>query len=521
MSLLLVPESAPFNVEQRAWLNGFLAGWLGLQESAAPFPVPAPHVAPAPVENFPWHDPALPIAERMNLAANAPLPDRLMSAMAQLDCGACGYVCRTYSEAIASGQETSLSLCSPGGSETSKAIKGLLKTQKAAVNGSAANGTYTSNGTVLGSDGWSRKTPYPASLLRSLKLNGPGSEKETRHVEIDLNGSGLSYKVGDSLGVIPTNCDQLVGEWILALDATGREPVSSPSETLREALIRDVCLTEITADFLGLCAETASDAEEAAAIRELRDDDGALAGLDVLDLLKRFPSARPGPAEVVRSLAAIRPRLYSISSSPTRHAGQVHLTVARVSYVANGRVRKGVASTMFADRVEPGGKVRVFVQPSHGFTLPADPDAPIIMIGPGTGIAPFRAFLHERDALAAKGKNWLFFGDQRGDCDFLYQEELNDLTTRGVLTHLDTAFSRDQHEKVYVQHRLLERGKELFAWLEAGAFVFVCGDAKRMAVDVDRALRDVVRNHGAMDEAEAKEYLRKLGSAGRYLRDIY
>jgi sulfite reductase (NADPH) flavoprotein alpha-component len=512
MSLFLIPESAPFNIEQRAWLNGFLAGWLGLQDSPAATPIAAP-TALTPVEDFPWHDPALPIAERLSLAENAPLPHRLMSAMAQLDCGACGYLCRTYSEAIASGEETSLTLCSPGGSETSKAVKRL-------VNG-AAKRNPPSNGVIPETHGWSRKKPYPASILRSLKLNGPGSDKETCHVELDLNGSGLSYKVGDSLGVIPTNCHELVEELISTLGASGDEPVSSPSKTFRDALTRDVCLTEITEDLLRVCLETATDFADAEAIRPLQEDDGPLAGHDVLDLLNRFPSARPRPADLIRGLTPIRPRLYSISSSPTRHAGQVHLTVAKVSYVANGRVRKGVASTMFADRVGPGSQARVFVQPSHGFTVPADPNASMIMIGPGTGIAPFRAFLHERDAVGAKGKNWLFFGDQRGECDFLYEEELRDLRTRGVLTRLDTAFSRDQHEKIYVQHRLLEHGQELFQWLEDGAHVFVCGDAKRMATDVDRALREVISTHGARDEVKAREYVQELAAAGRYLRDVY
>ena len=513
MSLFLIPDSAPFNTEQRAWLNGFLTGWLGLQEAPLQSSVAAPS-AIAPVEDFPWHDSALPIAERMKLAEEAPLPHRLMSAMAQLDCGACGYLCRTYSEAIANGAETSLTLCSPGGSETSKALKRF-------VNGTVANGKAATNGVAPESNGWSRKKPYSASILRTLKLNGPGSEKETRHVEIDLNGSGLSYKVGDSLGVVPTNCHELVEELISTLGASGDDPVPSPSATLRESLIRDVCLSEISEDLLRVCAATASDLAEAEVIRALQEDDGPLAGLDVLDLLRRFPSARPQPADLVRGLAPIRPRLYSISSSPTRHAGQVHLTVARVAYVANGRARKGVASTMFADRVGPGSQARVFVQPSHGFTVPADPHAPMIMIGPGTGIAPFRAFLHERDAVGAKGKNWLFFGDQRGECDFLYEEELRDLTKRGVLTKLDTAFSRDQNDKVYVQHRILEQGKELFQWLEEGAYIFVCGDAKRMAVDVDRAFREVISKHGARDDGQTRDYMQRLASAGRYLRDIY
>lgn len=514
MLLSLIPESAPFNVEQRAWLNGFLAGWLGLQDSpTAPASVSAPI---APVEDFAWHDPALPIADRMKLAESAPLPHRLMSAMAQLDCGACGYVCKTYSEAIANGEETSLSLCSPGGSETSKALKKLLNAEKPATNGKAAT-----HGTTGDSLGWSRKNPLAASIIRTAKLNGPDSAKETRHVEIDLNGSGLTYKVGDSLGVYPTNCDELVSDLISNLGATGDEPVSSPSGTLREALIRDVCLSEVTEDLLKLCSESAEHPDERSELSRLLEDDSPIVGDDVFEVLQRFPSARILPEELVRTLTPMRPRLYSISSSPTRHAGQVHLTVARVSYVAKGRVRKGVASTMFADRVAPGSKARVFVQPSHGFTLPSDPNASIIMIGPGTGIAPFRAFLHERAAMKARGRNWLFFGDQRSDCDFLYRDELHEFAESGILTRLETAFSRDQGEKVYVQNRMLEQGKELFAWLQDGAYVYVCGDAKRMAVDVDKAMCEIIQSHGALDDHAAMAYKTSLISSGRYIRDVY
>jgi sulfite reductase (NADPH) flavoprotein alpha-component len=224
---------------------------------------------------------------------------------------------------------------------------------------------------------------------------------------------------------------------------------------------------------------------------------------------------------LVTALGAIAPRLYSISSSPERCKGQVHLTVRRVAYDVNGRTRKGVASTMLADRVGPGSPVRVYVQKSHGFTLPADPETPIIMVGPGTGIAPFRAFLQERDEHGAKGKSWLFFGDRSSAHDFLYEDELTDFLRRGVLTRLDTAFSRDQDQKVYVQHRLIERGEELFAWLENGAHLYVCGDAKRMAADVDRALREIVRHHGRMSEEAAAAYVKALTTSGRYRRDVY
>ena len=534
MEISLIPETAPFNAEQRAWLNGFLAGWLGLQGSPAgapPVPTIAPKatIAPAPAETEPepWHDPALPIDERLRLAEDKPLKRRLMAAMAQLDCGACGYLCHTYSEAIAEGTEASLTLCAPGGAETAKTLKRLVKEQKAGSNGTTSNGPAATAVKSIATNheptGWSRNNPFLGTVIRSQCLNLPGSEKETRHVEIDLAG-GPTYEVGDSLGVYPENCGALVDELIGALGAQGDSAVRAADgseTTLRDALACGCCLSQVNDELLAQLAEAAADSSEAEQIRALMEDDAAIAGFDVVDVLNRFPSARPSPGALVAALDVLKPRLYSISSSPKKHAGQVHLTVRRVSYEFNGRVRKGVASTMFADRVTPGTPVRVFVQKAHGFTLPDDPQTPIIMIGPGTGIAPFRAFLHERDALNIAGRSWLFFGDQRMAFDFLYEAELLDFLRRGVLSRLDTAFSRDFGRKLYVQNRIVECGADVFGWLEDGACVYVCGDAKRMAQDVDRALRAVVSEHGGKSEEDAAEYIEALTSSGRYRRDVY
>ena len=526
----LIPDSAPFNPEQRAWLNGFLAGWIGLQgEAGAAVAQPAAalmrpkEAATTEPEPEPWHDPALPIADRLGLAEGKPLKNRLMAAMAQLDCGSCGYICNTYSEAIAQGSETSLTLCTPGGTETSKALKRLMKENTAGSNGHGNGHTNGATHARTETNGWSRKNPFTAKLVRSVPLNKEGSEKETRHVEIDLAG-GPSYEVGDSLGLCPENCEALVLDVLQALGASGSEPVTPISGslvTLSEALAHRCCLTVVTEELLGVLASSAADPAEADRLRACVDDDAPVAGFDVLEVLRRFPSVRPSPSDFVASLSDLKPRLYSISSSPKRHAGQVHLTVRKVIFDTHGRVRKGVASTMLADRVAPGSPLRVFVNKSHGFTIPKDHDAPMVMIGPGTGIAPFRAFLHERDAVGARGKSWLFYGDQRSAFDFLYEDELNELLARGVLTRLDTAFSRDGSDKVYVQHKLLERGAELFEWLQQGAYVYVCGDAKRMASDVDKALRDVVRTHGKMDDEAVKAYFASLTSSGRYARDVY
>ncbi len=537
----LIPASAPFNEEQRAWLNGFFAGWLGLAgegatgvETARGADAPR---SPEPEGSFPWHDPALPIGERLDLAKEKPLPRRLMAAMAQLNCGACGYLCKTYAEKIAAGEESSLTLCSPGGRDTSKALKAILKegasqapladsVPRLATAGSSAEGSASSAaaaGPSVSTGGkWSRLKPYPAKVLKSVNLNAPGSGKQTTHLELGLGDSGLTYAVGDSLGVWPTNCDDLVGELLVRLDARGDEPViaGNSDAMFREALRSKLCLSEITEDLLNCLAE-AAEAEEAHALRSLIDDDGPINGCDVLDLLRLFPTARPVPSAFAAALSLLRPRLYSISSSLKAHPGQVHLTVGRVEWEHNGRTRKGVCSTLFADRLADGGTVPVFVQKSHGFTVPADPAAPMIMVGPGTGIAPFRAFLEERAATGAPGKNWLYFGDRHASSDFLYQEQLESYQASGLLTRLDLAFSRDGDGKVYVQDRMRQQAGELWAWLEAGASVFVCGDAKRMAADVDRALHEVVAGQGRLSPDEAKGYVAKLTAAGRYKRDVY
>ncbi|HZB96105.1 MAG TPA: sulfite reductase subunit alpha [Herpetosiphonaceae bacterium] len=375
---------------------------------------------------------------------------------------------------------------------------------------------------------YDRRHPYPAEVLDVFPLTGSGSAKDVRFVAFDLRNSGLTYKAGDSLGIFPENCPELVDLILAALGATGDEPVAAPDGRrvpARDALTRDYAITCSSDRLLTLLASSAADPGEARRLRELVEDDadGFLEGQDLHDLLAHFPSARPALGDLVASLAPIQPRLYSISSSPHAHPEEVHLTVSVVRYTKDGcpRVRKGVASTFLAERLRSGQKVRIFVQPAHGFGLPDDGAAPIIMVGPGTGIAPFRAFLQERKARRARGKSWLLFGDQHRASDFLYREELEEYLRSGVLTHLDTAFSRDQAAKIYVQHRLLENAPRLWAWLQAGAYFYICGDAKRMARDVDEALHRIVAEQGGMSAAEAKIYVAGLVRAKRYQRDVY
>jgi sulfite reductase (NADPH) flavoprotein alpha-component len=313
---------------------------------------------------------------------------------------------------------------------------------------------------------------------------------------------------------------------LAAMGARGDELVDAPDGRrvhVYEALLRHVVITKINERFAILLAEHAADASEAGTLRALveNDPDGILAEWDLLDLLEQFPSARPPLAEMIAALSPLQPRLYSISSSLKAHPEEVHLTVGVVRYHKSDRLRKGVASCFLTDGLRPRQKAGVFVHTSPGFRLPTAGDTPIIMVGPGTGIAPFRAFLEERAAVGAKGKNWIFFGDQRRESDFLYQDEMEGYQSRGVLSRLDLAFSRDQEQKIYVQHRMKENAREIWSWLQEGAHLYVCGDARRMALDVDHALHAIVAEQGGMSAEAAKEYVKAMSKAKRYQRDVY
>ena len=374
---------------------------------------------------------------------------------------------------------------------------------------------------------WSRSNPFPARLKAHRRLNRDGSQKDTRHFEISLEGSGLSYEAGDALGVMPTHCPALVEELLAVLGFTGEEPMDGPEgkpSTIHSILSTSLVITAPTPSLVKDAATRSDNAELIALLDPAKkaDLDRWLFGRDVVDVLKACPGATFTPVEFVAHLRKLQPRLYSISSSPKAHPGEVHLTVAAVRYEGHGRAKNGVCSCWLADRVEPGiTPVPVFVQVSHGFRLPSDLSKPVIMVGPGTGIAPFRAFLGERRATGATGKNWLFFGDQQRACDFLYEEELTAWAADGSLTRLDLAFSRDQADKIYVQTRMLENAGELWSWLEAGAHFYVCGDAKRMAKDVDLALHTVIETAGGRTKEQAADYVAGLKTAKRYQRDVY
>jgi sulfite reductase (NADPH) flavoprotein alpha-component len=571
----LIPESAPFTPEQRAWLNGFLAGIFsrapgattsvssaassalapltilfgsqtGTSESLAKqaakeagkrgFAATILDLAAVTVEQLPAHSNLLLItstygegeppdnAKALHSALLAAAPSAQLAAV---NYSVCSLGDTNYTLFCQAGKDFDSHLEKLGAKRVSPrvdcdvdyeaAFTGWLDTALGSFSSAAPAKAATSAGTSApaaghGDDsaaGYSKKNPFPAPVLAVRNLNGSGSAKEVNHVEFDLTGSGLSYEAGDALGVIPQNCPELVSAVIAALGADGEEAVSTPDGEfpLRKALTQHYDLGKPAPALLDALAIPA----------------GARASLHhVIDALRFAPPApEKSLTQWVSCFRKLQPRLYSISSSPKAHPGQVHLTVGAVRYEFGGLARKGVCSTFLAERALAHGTAGVFVHSNKAFRPPADPAAPMIMVGPGTGIAPFRAFLEERAATQAAGKNWLFFGDQKAACDFLYREELEALQAAGILTRLDVAFSRDQAEKIYVQTRMLSAATELYAWLEQGAYFYVCGDASRMAKDVDAALHKVVEIAGGKSAEQAATYIQALKAAKRYQRDVY
>jgi sulfite reductase (NADPH) flavoprotein alpha-component len=529
-----VPESAPFTPEQRTWLNGLFAGLFGLEESVTPLSaadvakllpgllpggaIPAA-AEPDADDGAPWHDPAMPLPERLKLAETRPLPRRFMAAMAQQDCGQCGYNCNDYADALFVKSEKRLNLCVPGGKETSRTLKQLYAELESKP--AAASAPAPAVVAPAAAPGRCRDNPVYATFLARRRLNKPGSRKETWHIDVDLAGTDLDYVVGDSFGIFPGNDPDLVEAVLAALEAPPDFPIGE--RTLREVLTDAVSLSPAP-DMLFVLISYLAGGERKQKAKRLaagEDPDGDAATLDVLAALQKFPGLRPDPEALIEALDPLQPRLYSISSSPKVSPDRVSMTVDRVRYDIDKRTRHGVCSGFLGDRATPGRRVRVYVQKAQHFALPSDPALPIIMIGPGTGIAPFRAFLHERQAIGAPGRNWLFFGHQRRDHDFFYEDELVAMRSSGLLTRLTLAWSRDSEEKIYVQHRMREVGRDLWAWLNDGAHVYVCGDALRMAKDVEAAFVDIIAEHGQRSAAEAVKSLGELKSAGRYQTDVY
>jgi sulfite reductase (NADPH) flavoprotein alpha-component len=586
----LIPDSAPFTPEQRAWLNGFFAGMF----SRAPGTSAAPAVAApalialtilfgsqtgtaeglakkaakeagkrgfaATAVDMAQTD-AAKLANEKNLLVivstygDGEPPDSAKSLHTQLSAlsaqlpsvrfSVCALGDTNYAQFCKCGQDFDTFLEKSGATRVTprtdcdldyeEKFTAWLNTALSALSAQPVGACLQAIPSVLEiaskltptSDGptYSKKNPYPALLLTSRNLNAPGSAKQVHHIEFDLTGSGLVYEAGDALGVIPHNCPEHVSEILAALGCDGEEAITAPDGStvpFRRALTEFYDLGKPTAELLATLTVAASVTTRSSSA--LPTPSSLHHVLDALlqSKIENLNSKIPAPADFVRLLKRLQPRLYSISSSPKAHAGQVHLTVGAVRYDHANRARKGVCSTFLADRAQPGTtKVGVFVHSNTSFRPPANGELPAIMVGPGTGIAPFRAFLHERKATGAKGKNWLLFGDQRAATDFLYRDELAALMHDGVLTRLDTAFSRDQAEKLYVQQRMLENAAELYAWLEAGAHFYVCGDASRMAKDVDATLHQVIERAGSKTADQAAAYVQSLKAAKRYARDVY
>ncbi len=531
----LLPENAPFSPEQRAWLNGFFAGLFAptdLQSAALPISADAvaalAKAAPAPQaeaqeadDGAPWHDPAMAFEDRMKRAEGRPLRRRLMAAMAQQDCGQCGYLCESYADAIASGAETRLNLCVPGEKITARALKTLAEEKPAPPQAPVAKVSVPAQAAAPKSLGYARETPVDVTFLSRRKLTKEGSEKAAYHIEFDLAQSGLDYTVGDSFGIYPQNDPALVDAVLSAIHAPADFPIMD--RPLRDVLLSDVSLGPAPDALFELLSYITGGErrQKAKQLAKGEDPDGDAMSLDVLAAFEKFAGVRPDPEALVECLDPLQPRLYSISSSPKADPGRVSITVDHLRYFIGERLRHGVASSFLAERLQEGTKIKAYLQRAHDFALPASGDTPILMIGPGTGVAPFRAFLQERQAQGARGGAWLFYGHQHQSTDFFYEDEMEAFLKETALNHLSLAWSRDGETKVYVQDRLREAGKIVWEWIARGAHLYVCGDASRMAGDVEKAFIDIVAEHSRRDAEAARLFVQEMKRGGSYQTDVY
>lgn len=580
-ALPVIPESAPFTTAQRLWLNGYLAGWLSnatdqpaissrprlripvlyASQTGNSAALAADFAAQLTAAGFdaPCH--GTEEASALSLSAEKYLllvsstwgegdpPDNAVDfwsalrsddhprldhlSYAVLALGDTNYLnfCaqgKAFDARLAALGATSLvprADCDTDFEESAAAwFRGVLEKLGSLTPDAASAETPAAK--AKPATGYHKKNPFPAKLIANQHLNAADSARDTRHLEFDLSGSGLNYEVGDVLGVYPKNHPALVAEMITALGFPADAPVSIPGggeSSLSDALLRHYDITslnhKILTDWAALAGSTFLN--ELLAADDPTELESFLHGRERIDLVLDYPAAFARPTDFVALLRPLAPRLYSISSSPRAHPGEVHLTVAKVTYESHGRLREGVCSTCLSDRVAEGETVPIFFQSASHFKLPVDPSKDVIMCGPGTGIAPFRAFLEEREATHAPGRNWLFFGNPHEATDFLYREQLTGLKSRGVLTRFDPAWSRDGENKVYVQNKMAAAGAELWQWLSAGAHFYVCGDAKHMAKDVDRVLHEIAAIHGGLGEAGAIEFIKTLSREKRYQRDVY
>jgi sulfite reductase (NADPH) flavoprotein alpha-component len=369
--------------------------------------------------------------------------------------------------------------------------------------------------------GWGRKNPYTSTILENRVLSAADSAKEIRHIAFDLGDSGLTYEAGDALGVMPVNSPDIVEAWLTRLRISAETEIGGTP--IGHLLKHQLEIVTPSRDLIRVI-EPMAQHDELSHVTGNGDKEALenfLWGKDALDLLNLNDGLDFDAAQIVAALKPLQHRAYSISSSPNAHAGEVHLTVAAVRWMHGARLHKGVCSTFLADYAPEAATAGIFMSPNKSFRVPEDDSVPMIMVGPGTGVAPFRAFLEERRARGANGANWLFFGDQHRGSDFIYEDEIATFSSDGLLARLDLAFSRDQADKIYVQHRMMENGKDLFAQLEEGGYFYVCGDATHMAKDVDAALHSIIETQGGMTPEAATEYVNRLKREKRYLRDVY
>lgn len=564
MKHIILPEEAPFSAEQREWLNGYLSALLapfGEEQKAAGIPVTIAWGSQTGTSET--------LAKKFSKLAAKSGVDPVVMDLAKLDHSSLSdlkhliIITSTYgdgeapdnaqafynflhSDTAPSLENLNYSVLSLGDSSypdfckcgidfdlrlKDLGAKSLIPRMDLDVDFDDGYTSWTNDIlAIFGSavtdeeaekdEGVTKKNPHTAEIISLHNLNEESSERETTHVEICLKGSGIKYEAGDALGVYPINDATLVDALIAEL---GFDPETDCSgKSLKATLTEDYEIRNITLPVVKAWAEK-STSEELKSLTEA-DDRGPLNhflwGREIIDLVKEYPIAFQSTEDFIKLLKPLAARLYSIASSPKAHPDEVHLTVGVVKYESNGSARKGVCSTYFSERTDLA-KPRVFVHENKAFRPPTHPEIPMIMVGPGTGIAPFRAFLEEREATKARGKNWLFFGNPHEEVDFLYREQLENLKKNGYLHQLSLAFSRDQAEKVYVQDRMLEDGEELFKWLEEGGHFYVCGDASRMAKDVDSALHQIIEQHGKMSSADAATYVNEMKSSKRYCRDVY
>jgi sulfite reductase (NADPH) flavoprotein alpha-component len=406
-------------------------------------------------------------------------------------------------------------------------LEGVLSSLREAQGGATAPTTAPAATLQAVETAYSRTNPFKAEVLENINLNGRGSNKETRHLELSLEGSGLTFEPGDSLGIYPENDPILVEKLLAEMNWDPEEKVTINRQgdvrTLKDALLSYYELTVLTKPLLEKLAKL-SESQDLQELLSPGNEDklkAYLDGRDLFDLVSEYGPWSGSTQEFVSILRKMPARLYSIASSLSANPDEVHLTIGAVRYEAHGRERQGVCSILCAERLNPGDTLPVYIQHNENFKLPANPDTPIIMVGPGTGVAPFRSFLQEREEIGAEGKSWLFFGDQHFVTDFLYQTEMQKWIKEGVLTKMDVAFSRDTAEKVYVQNRMLEHSKELYQWLQEGAAVYICGDEKNMAHDVHNTLLEIIEIEGGLSREQAVEYLAEMQQQKRYQRDVY